>query len=101
MKHHPSLMQNYGPPAFNAERGEGMYLYDTTGKRYLDFGSGIAVNSVGHSHPDWVAALQRQAAQLAHCSNSQANRSWRIGSYNRQVLEKFCSATVVPRPMKP
>lgn len=62
-------MQNYGPPAFNAERGEGMYLYDTTGKRYLDFGSGIAVNSVGHSHPDWVAALQRQAAQLAHCSN--------------------------------
>jgi acetylornithine aminotransferase/acetylornithine/N-succinyldiaminopimelate aminotransferase len=69
MKHHPSLMQNYGPPAFNAERGEGMYLYDTTGKRYLDFGSGIAVNSVGHSHPDWVAALQRQAAQLAHCSN--------------------------------
>lgn len=62
-------MKNYGPPAFNAVRGEGLYLYDDTGKRYLDFGSGIAVTSVGHSHPKWVAAVQAQAATLTHCSN--------------------------------
>lgn len=62
-------MKNYGPPAFNAVRGEGVYLYDESGKRYLDFGSGIAVTSVGHSHPKWVQAVQDQAATLTHCSN--------------------------------
>ena len=69
MKHHPTLVKNYGPPAFVAARGEGVYLYDDSGKQYLDFGSGIAVTSVGHSHPKWVAALQAQAATLTHCSN--------------------------------
>ena len=67
--HHPTLMKNYGPPAFNAVLGEGVYLYDESGKRYLDFGSGIAVTSIGHSHPKWVAAVQAQAATLTHCSN--------------------------------
>ncbi|MGJ8649974.1 MAG: aspartate aminotransferase family protein [Opitutaceae bacterium] len=62
-------MKNYGPPAFNAVRGEGVYLYDENGARYLDFGSGIAVTSVGHSHPKWVQAVQEQAATLTHCSN--------------------------------
>ena len=69
MNHHPTLVKNYGPPTFNAVRGEGVYLYDDTGRQYLDFGSGIAVTSVGHSHPKWVAALQAQAATLTHCSN--------------------------------
>jgi len=69
MEHHTSLMKNYGPPAFNAVRGEGLYLYDDSGTRYLDFGSGIAVTSVGHSHPKWVQAVQAQAATLTHCSN--------------------------------
>jgi len=67
--HHPTLMKNYGPPAFDAVRGEGVYLYDASGKRYLDFGSGIAVTSVGHSHPKWVKAVQDQATTLSHCSN--------------------------------
>ncbi len=62
-------MKNYGPPAFDAVRGEGVYLYDASGKAYLDFGSGIAVTSVGHSHPKWVKAVQDQAAALTHCSN--------------------------------
>lgn len=69
MEHYKTLMKNYGPPAFNAVRGEGVYLYDESGKRYLDFGSGIAVTSVGHSHPKWVKAVQKQAATLTHCSN--------------------------------
>jgi acetylornithine aminotransferase/acetylornithine/N-succinyldiaminopimelate aminotransferase len=69
MTRHPSLLTNYGPPSFNAVRGEGLYLYDEAGRRYLDFGSGIAVNAIGHSHPKWVEAVQKQATQLAHCSN--------------------------------
>ena len=67
--HHPTLMKNYGSPAFNAVRGEGVYLYDENDTRFLDFGSGIAVTSVGHSHPKWVKAVQDQAATLTHCSN--------------------------------
>jgi acetylornithine/N-succinyldiaminopimelate aminotransferase len=50
-------------------RGEGVYLYDDTGRRYLDFAAGIATNSFGHSHPHLVTALQEQAALLWHCSN--------------------------------
>lgn len=67
--HHPSLIKNYGAPPFDAVRGEGVYLYDADGNAYLDFGSGIAVTAVGHSHPKWVRAVQEQAAQLVHCSN--------------------------------
>lgn len=69
MNHHPNLAKNYGAPPFNAVRGEGLYLYDEAGKKYLDFGAGIAVTSVGHSHPKWVSAVQEQAATLVHCSN--------------------------------
>ena len=69
MNHHKTLIKNYGAPAFNAVRGEGLYLYDAEDTKYLDFSSGIAVTSIGHSHPKWVAAVQEQAATLTHCSN--------------------------------
>lgn len=69
MAHYNSLMKNYSAPPFNAVRGVGLYLYDEAGQKYLDFGSGIAVTSVGHSHPKWVAAVREQAAQLSHSSN--------------------------------
>ncbi len=51
------------------ERGEGAWLTATTGERYLDFTSGVAVNALGHAHPRLVAALQQQAAKLWHMSN--------------------------------
>jgi acetylornithine/N-succinyldiaminopimelate aminotransferase len=51
------------------ERGEGPYLYATDGRRYLDFGSGVAVTALGHAHPHLVAALTEQAQKLWHCSN--------------------------------
>lgn len=69
MQHYPSLMKNYGLPAFDAVRGKGVYLYDSKGRAYLDFSSGIAVTAVGHSHPKWVQAVRDQAGTLAHCSN--------------------------------
>ncbi len=49
--------------------GEGVWLTTTTGERYLDFGSGVAVNSLGHAHPYLVAALTQQAKALWHTSN--------------------------------
>jgi len=51
------------------ETGEGSYLFDTKGERYLDFGAGVAVNSLGHAHPRLVAALTEQAGKLWHTSN--------------------------------
>lgn len=51
------------------EHGKGAYLFDTQGKKYLDFGSGIAVNSFGHAHPRLVSALKSQADKIWHVSN--------------------------------
>jgi len=51
------------------DRGEGCWLISTSGERYLDFGAGIAVNSLGYSHPHLVDALTRQGAKLWHSSN--------------------------------
>ena len=64
-----SLMANYGRFDLTFERGEGAYLYTTDGERYLDFGCGIGVTSLGHAHPHVVAALESQARQLWHVSN--------------------------------
>ncbi len=63
------VMPTYARVDVAFERGEGVYLFDTNGKRYLDFGSGIAVNALGHCHPYLVQALQAQAATLWHTSN--------------------------------
>ncbi len=49
--------------------GEGPYVYDNDGKKYLDFLAGIAVNVLGHGHPALVAAISQQAGKLIHCSN--------------------------------
>ena len=62
-------MPTYGRADVAFERGEGAYLFDTEGRRYLDFGSGIAVTSLGHAHPALVRALTGQASELWHTSN--------------------------------
>ena len=63
------LMNTYArlPVAFS--HGEGAWLWDTGGKRYLDALSGIAVNTLGHAHPRFTAALSEQIGKLIHCSN--------------------------------
>ncbi|MCX7339776.1 MAG: aspartate aminotransferase family protein [Hyphomicrobiales bacterium] len=63
------ILPTYARADVAFERGEGPWLITTTGERYLDFGSGIAVNSLGHSHPHLVKTLQDQAAKLWHTSN--------------------------------
>ncbi len=63
------VMDTYARFDVDFVRGEGCTLYDAAGKAYLDFASGIGVNSVGYGHPAWVDAVAKQAAALAHVSN--------------------------------
>jgi acetylornithine/N-succinyldiaminopimelate aminotransferase len=63
------LLQTYARADLAFERGEGPWLVSRDGERYLDFGAGIAVNSLGYSHPHLVEALTRQAAKVWHVSN--------------------------------
>ena len=64
-----AVMPTYGRIDIAFEYGEGSYLYDTEGEKYLDFATGIATNSLGHCHPHLVAAIQEQASKLWHVSN--------------------------------
>ena len=63
------FMPTYGPPAVEFVRGEGSWLWDRHGNRYLDFLSGLAVTSLGHAHPAVAEALADQARTLLHVSN--------------------------------
>ena len=89
-------------PVFNRykivlEKGEGVYLYDTTGKKYLDFLGGIAVNVLGHGYKPLVDAVSKQAAKLIHCSNlyyteaqaSAATKLVKLSGLNRAF---FCNS---------
>jgi acetylornithine/N-succinyldiaminopimelate aminotransferase len=63
------LVRSFGDRMAMFVRGEGAYVWDADGKRYLDFLAGIAVNSLGHAHPAFVEAITRQASTLSHVSN--------------------------------
>ncbi len=67
------LMPTYPEPPVTFVRWEGSWLYDTEGRRYLDFLSGLAVTSLGHAHPTVAEALSRQAETLLHVSNLYGN----------------------------
>ncbi len=62
-------MPTYARADIVFERGEGVYLFESSGRRYLDFASGVAVNSLGHAHPRLVRALTEQANKVWHTSN--------------------------------
>jgi acetylornithine aminotransferase len=64
-----ALMQTYARLPVTFSHGEGVYLYDTEGRRYLDAIAGIAVNGLGHAHPAVTAAIRAQADKLVHTSN--------------------------------
>ncbi len=66
------------------ERGEGVYLFDTSGNRYLDLMGGLGVNALGHAHPRMVAAMTQQAGQLVHLSPQYAHR------YPGELAERLC-----------
>jgi len=64
-----ALMPNYNRANLAFEHGEGAYLFDTQGRRFLDFGAGIATSSLGHGHQGLAAAIAEQAAKVIHVSN--------------------------------
>ncbi|KRE62631.1 acetylornithine transaminase [Nostocoides sp. Soil756] len=64
-----SLLQVFGRPQLVLEHGDGAWVWDVDGRRYLDLVGGIAVNALGHNHPALVAAVSKQAGQLVHVSN--------------------------------
>lgn len=63
------MVQNYNPAAMIPVRGEGSRVWDQNGQEYIDFAGGIAVNVLGHCHPELVSILQEQGAKLWHLSN--------------------------------
>ena len=79
------LMPTFARVDLAFERGEGAWLVATTGERYLDFTSGVAVNALGHAHPRLVEALSAQAARLLHVSNL-----FRIPESER-LAERLCA----------
>src|SRR5579875_1210640 len=67
------------------ERGAGVYLWDSSGNRYLDLMAGLGVNALGHAHPRMVAAMVDQASRLVHLSPQYANR------YPIELAERLCA----------
>ena len=65
-----NLAKNYNRKKISFIYGKGSYLYSTNGKKYLDFVQGIAVNSLGHSHPKLVNTINKQSKKLWHVSNA-------------------------------
>ena len=65
-----AILQTYNRKKVSFKRGRGSYLYSSNGKKYLDFVQGIAVNSLGHSHPHLIKAINSQSKKLWHVSNA-------------------------------
>ena len=65
----PSVLPTYNRAPLSFVKGEGSWLIEADGRRFLDMGAGIAVNALGHAHPELIAALTQQAGQLWHTSN--------------------------------
>jgi acetylornithine/N-succinyldiaminopimelate aminotransferase len=83
----PALMNTYGRLPVTFTRGEGVRLFDTEGKRYLDCISGVGVNALGHAHPAVTEAIQTQAGQLLHTSNLYSVQK------QQQLAEALCTVS--------
>jgi acetylornithine aminotransferase len=79
------LMNTYARQPVTFTHGEGAFLWDTDGKRYLDALSGIAVNTLGHAHPKFTAALSTQIGKLIHTSNVYQVREQEL------IADKLCA----------
>ncbi|RYD05210.1 hypothetical protein N752_10470 [Desulforamulus aquiferis] len=97
------VMNTYGRLPMALVKGEGPWVWDAEGRKYLDLVGGLAVTSLGHAHPKVAEAVCQQVGTLLHCSNiywiepqvKLQNYWWRT-----PVLIKCSFATAGPRPMK-
>ena len=85
------LLQNYSRLPVVLQRGKGCYVYDTSGKRYLDLIAGIGVNSLGYSHPRLTKVIREQVGRLVHCSNLYYHE------YAGPLAERISRASQLPR----
>ena len=67
------MLPNYSPAYFVPKKAQGSLVWDQDDKEYIDFGGGIAVNSLGHSHPSLIKALTEQSEKIWHLSNYLTN----------------------------
>jgi acetylornithine/N-succinyldiaminopimelate aminotransferase len=91
------VLKNYSRAPLTLVRGRGANVWDDQGTCYLDFTSGIAVSALGHCHPHWVAAVQRQAGELIHTSNlfrnpNQGELARRLVGYAGPGRVFFCNS---------
>ena len=85
------LLHTYNRYPVVLERGKGVFLFDTEGKRYLDFVAGLGVNVLGHAHPRIVKVIREQAARAIHLSNLYYN------AYQGLLAEKLCHLSGLQR----
>ena len=90
------VMQTYGRFPVAVDHGKGATLWDVEGKEYIDFASGIGVNSVGYANEKWQAAIYEQAARLGHISNLFYSEP-----YAHAGTSGCASAPAWPRPSLP
>ena len=91
------VLKNYARAPLTLVRGIGSTVWDDQGRAYLDFSTGIAVSSLGHCHPHWVAAVRRQAGELNHTSNlfrnpNQGELARRLVGYAGPGRVFFCNS---------
>ncbi len=97
------VMNTYGRLPMAIVKGKGTTVWDIEGKQYLDFVTGLAVSSLGHSHPAVVEAIQKQAEEILHTSNlywipNQIALAEKLVSIPLPI--RYFSATAVRKPMK-
>lgn len=80
------IMPTYGDRNLTFEKGKGCYLFTESGKKYLDFAGGIAVNSLGHCHPKLISVLKKQSEKLWHTSNLYKNKNQEL--YAKELCDK-------------
>ena len=88
------LAKNYNRKKISFKHGKGSYLYSNNNVKYLDFVQGIAVNSLGHSHPQLVKTINEQSRKLWHVSNAfQIPEGEKLAKKLCQNICKFCNVS--------
>src|ERR1700733_7829278 len=85
------VLQTYARYPLMLDHGKGCYVFDPSGRRYLDFITGIGVNALGHAHPRLVKVIREQAGRLLHCSNLYYN------AYQGPLAERLAKASGLQR----
>ena len=85
------VLQNYSRYPLALDRGKGCFVFDFSGRKYLDLLSGIGVNALGHAHPRILKVIREQAGKMIHCSNLYYNE------YQGKLAERICRVSHLDR----